>query len=368
MAAMKMPPLPQSGGWRTALLKAGVLPALTLAVALYSSDQGLQLPREAVRVKCLILIAMVLGASGLAAAQDAATVPAKQTVGPPQTPLRLLPARLPQQRHARASVPTVIPEQFSPPQEAYAAFPERDTAVASAEKPTDCDVRLGNVASFEPLRRLVGPGECGAVDAVRLNAVILPDQARVVVTPPAILRCPMAEAVAGWLREDVAPAALKLGSPLRGLDNFDSYECRGRNRVRGATLSEHGRANALDVRGLKLANGEEILLTDVNVAKNWREALRASACARFSTVLGPGSDGNHEVHIHLDLAERRGDYKTCEWQVREPAKQADQPAAAVGTDTVDTAAQPDETVPLPRPRPIANAADIQPRRMRSQLR
>jgi len=22
-----------------------------------------------------------------------------------------------------------------------------------------------------------------------------------------------------------------------GLDNFDSYECRGRNRVRGATLS-----------------------------------------------------------------------------------------------------------------------------------
>ena len=109
---------------------------------------------------------------------------------------------------------------------------------------------------------------------------------------------------------------LKLGAPLRGLDNFDSYECRGRNRVRGATLSEHGRANALDVRAFKLANGEMIGLTDVNVAKAWRDGLRAGACARFSTVLGPGSDGHHEEHIHVDLAERRGGYKMCEWDVR----------------------------------------------------
>ena len=316
-------------------------------------------------MKCLVLVAVILGATEPAVAQDGANVPAKQTLTQPRTPLGLLPARLPRPRQARASVPNAIPEQFSPPQEAYAAFPERDAGPASAEKPTDCDSRLANVASFQPLHRLAGPGECGAVDAVRLDAVILPDRSPVAIMPPATLRCPMAEAVAAWLREDVAPAALKLGSPLRGLDNFDSYECRGRNRVRGATLSEHGRANALDVRGLKLANGEEILLTDVAVAKDWREALRASACARFSTVLGPGSDGNHEVHIHLDLAERRGDYKTCEWQVHEPAKQADQQLSAA-TNTAD-AAKPDETIPLPRPRPMANA-DTQPRKMRSQLR
>ena len=150
--------------------------------------------------------------------------------------------------------------------------------------------------------------------------MILPDQAKVAIAPPATLRCAMAEAVALWLREDVAPAALKLGAPLRGLDNFNSYECRSRNRVHGATLSEHGRANALDVRALRLANGEVIGLTDVNVAKDWREALRASTCARFSTVLGPGSDGNHEEHIHVDLAERRGGYKMCEWDVREPVE------------------------------------------------
>jgi hypothetical protein len=33
--------------------------------------------------------------------------------------------------------------------------------------------------------------------------------------------------VARWLREDVAPAALKFGAPLRGLDEAGSYECRG---------------------------------------------------------------------------------------------------------------------------------------------
>jgi hypothetical protein len=30
----------------------------------------------------------------------------------------------------------------------------------------------------------------------------------------------MAEEVAAWLREDIGPAVLKLGAPLRGLDNF----------------------------------------------------------------------------------------------------------------------------------------------------
>jgi hypothetical protein len=308
---------------------------------------------------------MMLGVTSLAAAQDAA--PAKRDRAERHSPLRLLPAHLPSPRPSRRG-PIAIPEQFSPPQEAYAAFPEAAGAgTASAVKPTDCDLRLAKIAVFKPLPVLVGPGECGAADAVLLDSIILPDQARVVVTPPATLRCTMADAVASWVREDVAPAALKLGAPLRGLDNFDSYDCRGRNRVRGATLSEHGRANALDIRGFGLADGREIELTDVNVAKDWREALRGSACARFSTVLGPGSDGNHEQHIHVDLAERRGDYKMCEWEVREPARQAEQERTAPAN-----AAQPDklveDTVPLPRPRPMANAADTRSKKMHSQLR
>jgi hypothetical protein len=204
---------------------------------------------------------------------------------------------------------------------------------------------------------------------VILDGVILPDRAKIVVSPPATLRCTMAEEVAAWLREDIAPAVLKLGAPLRGLDNFDSYECRGRNRVRGATLSEHGRANALDVRAFKLANGEMIGLTDVNVAKAWRDGIRAGACARFSTVLGPGSDGHHEEHIHVDLAERRGGYKMCEWDVREPVTLAEkkEPPAEV-TASSPASAPLSEPVPLPRPRPLAAnvARDVQLRASRTR--
>jgi len=325
---------------------------------------------ETCRVKALISVAVLLCATGLAAAQEAAVPAAKRGHAENRVPLRLLPEHLPRPRPESASRPFAVPEQFSPPQEAYAAFPlsaAEAAAAAAPAQPSACQMRLGKIATFKPLPVLAGPGECGAVDAVALENVILPDAANVTLTPPATLRCAMAEAVANWLRDDVAPLALTLGAALRGVDNYDSYECRGRNRVRGATLSEHGRANALDIRGFKLADGGMVGLTDVNVAKEWREGLRASACTRFSTVLGPGSDGSHEAHIHVDLAERRGDYKTCEWDVREPVKQA---AKAEPADAAN-GGKLEEPVPLPRARPVANAADdahAQPKKMRSQLR
>ena len=96
--------------------------------------------------------------------------------------------------------------------------------------------------------------------------------------------------------------------------------------MHAAKLSEHGRADALDVHDFKLADGRELGLTDVNIPKDWREAVRASACARFATVLGPGSDGYHEEHVHLDLDRARNNYKICEWDVREPVVAAQAPA------------------------------------------
>ncbi|WP_245310311.1 extensin family protein, partial [Bradyrhizobium jicamae] len=135
------------------------------------------------------------------------------------------------------------------------------------------------------------------------------------VKPAAILRCTMASALADWIRKDIAPLAQRLGSAISDIDNFDSFECRGRNRIVGAKLSEHGRANALDVRGFKLADGTFISLTDRTVPRGLRETVLHSACTRFPTVLGPGSDWYHEDHIHLDLMERRGNYRICQWDV-----------------------------------------------------
>jgi hypothetical protein len=202
--------------------------------------------------------------------------------------------------------------------------------------PSACRLRLTAELAVAPSQPpLVGRGECGVEDVVRLEAVVLRDKTRVAVTPPAIVRCTFAEAIVQWVREDLAPAVRPLGAPLRSLDNYAAYDCRGRNRIVGAKLSEHGKANALDVRSVKLANGTLLGLTDPNVGKDLRLGLRKSACARFTTVLGPGSDGYHEDHVHVDLAERTGGHRMCQWDVREPGEE---PAAAV---------------PLPVPRPAS---------------
>ncbi|XUM19915.1 extensin family protein [Bradyrhizobium oligotrophicum S58] len=97
-----------------------------------------------------------------------------------------------------------------------------------------------------------------------------------------------------------------------------SYQCRGRNNVSGAQLSEHGRANALDVHGFRLADGRMVDLTDRTQPRDVREAVLHAVCTHFSTVLGPDSDWYHEDHIHLDLIERRNNYRICQWDVLDP--------------------------------------------------
>lgn len=212
--------------------------------------------------------------------------------------------------------------------EVFAADPEPMPVPTLPSEPSACQRRIGgDIAVIAAQPPLIGPGDCGAVDVVKLEAIILKDKSRVPVTPAATLRCPMAEALAQWLREDVVPAVAALGGIVQSLDNYASFNCRGRNRIAGAIISEHGLANAIDVRGLSLVNGTFAGLTDRGFSKEFREAMKKSACARFTTVLGPGSDGHHESHVHLDLAERRGGYRLCQWDVLEPVPEVPLPRA-----------------------------------------
>lgn len=246
-------------------------------------------------------------------------------------PLELFAAK-PKPRGARH---IIIPMPQPRPAEAPQAETRDEAAKEAAEKPSDeplkkaeppppsaCRLALTEEIAIAPsVPDIKGPGGCGGEDLVRLEAIMLPDKRKVAVKPAAILRCKMASAIADWIRTDIVPIAAKLGSQLSDLDNFDSFECRGRNRVPGAQLSEHGRANALDVRAFKLVGGNQINLTDRTVAREVRESVLHSACARFSTVLGPGSDWYHEDHIHLDVAERRNNYRICQWNVWDPLPQ-----------------------------------------------
>jgi hypothetical protein len=281
-------------------------------------------------VTVVTALALLWTAAGPAAAQ----IHGGWSQGPSQGPWAgLFGARAPRPRRAAASVPLPKPR----PAEAPAIQPEQREAArppaAEAKEPAEpvatappppsaCRLALTEVIAIAPsIPDIHGPGGCGGEDLVRLEAVVLPNKHRVALTPPATLRCTMASAIADWIRTDVTSLAAGLGSEPAVLDNFDSYECRGFNRVAGAHLSEHGHANALDVRAIKFANGQSIGLTDRTVARDVRETVLHSVCTRFMTVLGPGSDGYHEDHIHLDLMERHNNYKICQWNVWDPLPQ-----------------------------------------------
>ena len=73
-----------------------------------------------------------------------------------------------------------------------------------APQPSACRLRLTSELAIAPsLPPIEGPGECGAPDLVRLEAVVLEDLTRVTINPPATLRCTMAEAIVEFVRADV---------------------------------------------------------------------------------------------------------------------------------------------------------------------
>ena len=249
---------------------------------------------------------------------------------------------LPRPRPAMPATPAPRHEPLSLREAAGAEF--NSAAVTSA--PSPCRIRLEKFATLSVMPRLIGPGICGGDDMVELDSVEVDKGRRVEIKPAPLLRCEMAEQFALWVRDDVTPRVAKSGRTLTSVDTYDDYSCRGRNRVAGARISEHGKGNAVDVRGLTFADKQVAMLTDKTFAKDIRTDLHDTACARFTTVLGPGSDGYHEQHIHVDLAERHNGYRICHWNVLEPPPP--KPAEVAKADTAKPVdkAEPKTVTPL----------------------
>jgi extensin-like protein len=252
-----------------------------------------------------------------------------------------------------ATTVSVIAEIVPLPRARPFGIPGDSSTISAETAVSPCRSRLAEIAAFKPLPSITGHGDCTATDVVALDAVLLADRHSIALSPAATLRCPMAEAVTHWIRDDVAPTIAALGQSLRAVETLDSFDCRRRNGIIDAKISEHARANALDLRAFKLANGAAIELTDASIAKSLREKLRRSACYRFSTVLGNGADAYHDSHVHLDLLERGNHYRICRWDVLDVTETA---ALAAKKAAVITASNPVvvtvSDIPLPRPRPV----------------
>lgn len=254
-----------------------------------------------------------------------------------QEPVAEMPASSPTPKAAAAaaSAPQTQAQAPLPPARPFPAAGRERVAALPMSKPMEADdaaqeakpapvaticPELSNddIGVFTPVTVTATQAACTVDRGVSLSAVRMKDGRLVPLEPAAVLRCEMAGAVARWLRESVDPLVATLGSPLDKVKVAASQQCRSRNRVAGAKISEHGRGNALDTAGYVLEDKREVLIGgtgDTAMTPDFQQKLKASACADFTTILGPGSDGYHEKHLHVDRAERRSGAVLCQWAV-----------------------------------------------------
>ena len=120
---------------------------------------------------------------------------------------------------------------------------------------------------------------------------------------PLETRCEIALRTAMWERHGIQPAAREhFGAPVTRMHHFGSYSCR---KIAGTSrMSQHATANAIDISGFDLANGEKIRLrNDWNGEPNAQAFLRDvrnSACDWFGLVLSPDYNAAHHDHFHMD--------------------------------------------------------------------
>ena len=188
---------------------------------------------------------------------------------PERNPIRAADLPLPVRNPSRVG-PEVETAHASPPDTKADAKPDEATpAKPDPNKWSDediaaerarCEVMLKDLPVVTEPDDPVKQGECGAVAPVTLISVGRDPEVRLV--PPATVTCDMVAAMAQWIEKDVQPAARKaLGAPITRMNIIGHYSCRhafGRTTKR---LSEHGVANALDIRDFVTERGETADLT-----------------------------------------------------------------------------------------------------------
>ena len=144
---------------------------------------------------------------------------------------------------------------------------------------------------------------CSAAGAVQLLDIGTP------VTNLGAITCPAARQLARWVREAVQPAAEDaFGRRVLRIESFGTYSCRTVNSRPGAKLSEHGKANAVDISAFVLEGGRRIAVLggwngEDEEARRFLRAVHRAGCRRFKVGLGPDADAFHRDHLHFDMGQ-----------------------------------------------------------------
>lgn len=185
---------------------------------------------------------------------------------------------------------------------AEAPRPERQDA---ATRQCHADLRRDDV-EFKILPDRNFGGGCTAVGSVQLLDIGTPT------TNLTAMTCPLAREFSRWTREAAQPAARAwLDSRIVRIESFGTYACRPVNGMAGGKLSEHGRANAVDISAFVLEDGRRITVLegwnsrDEDVRRFLR-AVHQAGCRRFQITIGPEANSLHHNHFHFDMG--RGPY------------------------------------------------------------
>jgi hypothetical protein len=154
---------------------------------------------------------------------------------------------------------------------------------------------------FRPLADRTFDNGCSALGAVQLLEIGTP------VANLGAMTCPLADRFGQWVRDSVQPAAKAwLGTHIVKIESFGTYACRPVNGQSGGRLSEHGRANAVDIAAFQLADGRRVTVLDGwngpdTDVRNFLRAVHDSGCRRFAIGLGPDANAYHRNHLHFDM-------------------------------------------------------------------
>lgn len=201
---------------------------------------------------------------------------------------------------------SMLPQTRAPEQQASI---KRSTQIFTPRPETRaCLADLGaRKAAFSPLPDKYYGAGCSTLGTVQL-AKLRSDSTSLALSNLGPVTCPLADTFAAWARFGADRAAQQiLGSPIVRIETMGSYNCR--NVAGSSRRSAHARAEAIDISGFVLADGRRI-----TVAGNWNDkspevrrffnAVHASACKRFGTVLGPAYNAAHRDHLHVELGGR----------------------------------------------------------------
>lgn len=128
------------------------------------------------------------------------------------------------------------------------------------------------------------------------------------ILPAAIVNKDFSIKIAQFEKNVLQPAARKYyGVPATQMKHLSSFRCS--NIAGTRNLSQHAKANALDVASFVFADGRS-----VSLVKGWKGSrrerrflreLQKGACQIFGTTLTPNYNKAHYNHFHFDAKKRR---------------------------------------------------------------